>query len=424
MFFFMLLYLVLVLVRPQDYPEWADVGIPLLPITLALAFLFWLPKPDKQLSAPQYLLVPAFLVAQMLSHLFNGWIGGAQVQLASFGPAVLAFFVLGHLAMDPTRLRKLLAAFVLCSLVLVAHGVEQAELGIGWTGVGLSQETRIQYVGIFNDPNDLGLLFVMVLPMALYLSRGGGLMGLRRLFWWGAAAALVYGIYLTNSRGAMLALVTVVAVWVWRRRGPVTAGLLGAGMIGVLMMLPSRLSELDAAESSAAGRVDAWYSGLEMFLGSPLFGIGPGLFADNNANLTAHNSFVLVMAEMGLVGYTIWLAFISYGLRMTLAMLRLPAPAAPDGAALTAWKRERSLALTLLLAQSGFLAAAFFLSRSYVILLYLLAGLVVGWYTGARSRWEGLPSFALSRDLVRWPVTAIVSIVLLYVIVKILLVTA
>ena len=81
-------------------------------------------------------------------------------------------------------------------------------------------------------------------------------------------------------------------------------------LIGVLMMLPSRLSELDAGESSAAGRVDAWYSGLEMFLQSPLFGIGPGLFADNNANLTAHNSFVLVMAEMGLVGYTIWLAFV------------------------------------------------------------------------------------------------------------------
>jgi hypothetical protein len=90
---------------------------------------------------------------------------------------VLAFFVLGHLAMDPARLRKLLVVFALCSLVLVAHGVEQAELGIGWTGVGLSQETRTQYVGIFNDPYDLGLLFVMVLPMALYLSRGGGLMG-------------------------------------------------------------------------------------------------------------------------------------------------------------------------------------------------------------------------------------------------------
>ena len=58
MFFFMLLYLVLVLVRPQDYPQWADVGLPLLPVTLALSFLFWLPRSDKQLWAPQYVLVP------------------------------------------------------------------------------------------------------------------------------------------------------------------------------------------------------------------------------------------------------------------------------------------------------------------------------------------------------------------------------
>ena len=35
MFFFMLLYLVLVLIRPQDYPQWADLGLPLLPVTLA-----------------------------------------------------------------------------------------------------------------------------------------------------------------------------------------------------------------------------------------------------------------------------------------------------------------------------------------------------------------------------------------------------
>src|SRR5687768_488856 len=307
MFFFMMVYLVLVIIRPQDYPAVVDSpGLPWQPLALILAALFWLFSARKSFAAPQYLLLPVFLLVAMISKIVNGWTGGAIFVFALFAPVILAFVLLSNAADTRSRLRTTMAVFAVCGAVLAVHGIQQSTTGIGWTGMEMSQETRIQYVGIFNDPNDLGMLFVMCLPMALYLSRGGGLMGLRRLFWWGAGAALVYGIYLTNSRGAMLALVCVAAVWVWRRRGPVTASLLGAGMIGVLMMLPSRLSELDAGESSAAGRVDAWYSGLEMFLYNPLFGIGPGLFADNNANLTAHNSFVLVMAEMGLVGYTIW----------------------------------------------------------------------------------------------------------------------
>ena len=50
--------------------------------------------------------------------------------------------------------------------IISIHGIEQVKLGTGWTGIGLSQGTRIQYVGIFNDPNDLGMLFVACVPMA------------------------------------------------------------------------------------------------------------------------------------------------------------------------------------------------------------------------------------------------------------------
>ncbi|MBN8481977.1 MAG: O-antigen ligase family protein [Xanthomonadales bacterium] len=424
MVFFIVVYIVLVLIRPQDYPQWAGLGIPFQPIALALAFLFWLPARNKDLSAPQNLLLPLFLVAQMVSHIVNGWFGGAIEELTTFGPAVIAFLVLSHVAATRERLVPLLATFALCSVVLAAHGIEQAELGEGWTGIGLSQGTRIQYVGIFNDPNDLGMLFLITLPMALFLSTRGGWLGLRRLFWWIAAAAIAYAIYLTASRGAVVALLAVAAVWVWKRRGIVWAGLLGAGALGALLALPSRLSEIDASESSAAGRVDAWFSGLEMFVSHPLFGIGPGLFADNNANLTAHNSFVLVIAEMGFVGYVIWLAFLGYGVLMTLAVLRQPTPAATDARVEADWKTERSLAMTLLLAQVGYLGTAFFLSRSYVILLYLLAALVLGWYTGARRRWPDLPTFSLGRDLVRWPAFAVATIIALYLVVKVLLATA
>ena len=422
MFFFILLYLILVLVRPQDYPALVDSGIPMLPIVLMFAFLFWLPSRDKHLSPPHYVLLGSFLVVLMLSHIFNGWFGGALVQLESFGPTVLAFTVLAHAAVDLGRVRNTILVFVLSGVILAIHGIEQVSQGIGWTGVALSQETRIQYLGIFNDPNDLGLLFIIALPMALFLASRGGWLGLRRLFWWSAAGVLVYGIYLTASRGALIAIVAIAAVWLWQRRGMLIAGLLGTGMLVVLLMMPSRMANIDASESSAAGRVDAWYEGLEMFIAHPLFGVGPGLFADNNANLTAHNSFVLVLAETGIIGFTIWLAFVIYGFRMVMAVIKHQ-PDLDGEAAIAEWKTERSLATTLLLSQVGFYSAAFFLSRSYVILLYLLAALVLGYYTGACQRYPGLPRFELARDIVRWPLVAAASTLGLYVIVKLLLVT-
>ena len=423
MYFFTLLYLVAVLVRPQEYPQWADSGIPILPILLLLAFLSWLASRGKDLSAPQYALLFAFQVVLMLSQVFNGWTGGALQQLSTFGPGIMAFLVLSHAAVERKRVLSTMAVIVLSAALLSVHGIEQVTQGVGWTGVGLSQETRIQYVGIFNDPNDLGLLFAMTVPMALLLGTRGGLLGLRRLFWWAGAGLIGYGIFLTSSRGALLAVIAILGVWVWRRRGLVTAMLLGVGALAAIMALPSRMGDIDAGEASAAERVDAWYSGFEMFFSNPLFGIGPGNFADNNANLTAHNSFMLVLGETGFIGYTIWLAFVCYGFMMMLAILRHQ-PELADATRQADWKQEQSIALTLLLCQTGFFTAAFFLSRSYVILLYLLAALVLGFYSGARQRYPDLPRFELTHDLLRWPMRSLASIVGLYLLVKILLVTS
>ena len=60
-------------------------------------------------------------------------------------------------------------------------------------------------------------------------------------------------------------------------------------------------------DESNAGRLDAWSAGLGMFRQQPFFGVGYNMFTDHN-EITAHNSFVLCFAELGLFGYFIWLA--------------------------------------------------------------------------------------------------------------------
>lgn len=417
MFLFLLLYLALVIVRPHEYPGYAESGVPWLQVALGGALVMWVVSGRKSLPAPQLPLLFAFLGVGMLSIALNGWMGGALVFLQKFGPSVAAFVVIVAAITERQRVQRLMAALVLFALVPAVHGIDQKAQGIGWTGVPLIQDGRIQYLGIFNDPNDLGMLFVIVLPMTFCLAARGGMLGLRRLFWLSAAGVLIYAIYLTDSRGTLLATASLAGLFAWRRFGIVVAGMFGAAGLGAMMLLPSRLQELEVGEASAHGRVEAWYEGIQMFITSPLYGIGTDQFSDMY-RLTAHNSFVLVMAEMGVVGITLWLAFLAYGFRMMIAMLRQPlgTPEAPG-----LLPEDHRVALTLLLSLSGAMVCAFFLSRSYVIVPYLITGMVAGAYLEARRRVPSLPAFPLSRDLLLWPVVGVGFVVVIYIVVKVLL---
>lgn len=419
MFILILVYLVLTIIRPQDYMT-SLANIPLLIVVLAGAFLSWMGSRAKTLDAPQFVILPLFLLAMMASEIANGWFGGAVEQLRQFGPAVIAFMVLAASASVSTRrIATIFAVFTMCTAILALHGVDQIRYGVGWTGMPLDEDSRIRYVGIFNDPNDLGLLFVAVLPMPFYLSARGGIF--KKSFWLVTAVLILYGVYLTNSRGSMLAVAVIFAVYLWLRRGKVIALLFGGTGLVAMRLIKTRFQNLSASGESAMGRIDAWYAGLHMFLAHPLLGVGVGNFTEYNY-LTAHNSLILVLAETGFIGFALWLAFVSYGFWMMIRILRhQPHIDEDDLGAAFAWREEQSIALTLLLSMCGLFAAAFFLSRSYIIIVYLLAAVVVGCYVGCQQRFTDLPKISLSEDWWRWPPISLASIATLYVIVQVLL---
>jgi putative inorganic carbon (hco3(-)) transporter len=422
-FFLTLVYVALVIVRPQEYPGMVDLNWPILPISLVLALLAWLLTPDKRFSEPQYPLVGAFLVVCMLSEIFNGWAGGALWQFTQFAPTIAAFVILSNVTNTRERVVIVMMTFVLCAAVLSLHGIDQVANGVGWTGIALSPEEegggRIQYVGIFNDPNDLGLLFVATVPFAVYLSSRGGMLGLGRLFWLAMAGLLLYGTYLTNSRGAMLAVAVLFGFWLWRRRGLLVAGVVGSAGLAGMMALSARMKELDASEESAAGRVDAWYTGFQMFMHQPLFGVGAGQFTEHNS-LTAHNSFVLALAETGFIGFTIWLGIVTYCFRMMWA-IDTHQPVLTGETEAKEWAEQRKVGMTLLLSLCGLFTAAFFLSRTYVIVVYLIAALVVAEYAGASGRFPDLPTFRIGHDVPRLLITSVAGVILLFVITRALL---
>src|SRR3546814_835435 len=182
---FLLTWLGLVLIRPQEYPALVDLAIPILPIAMLGALGAWVVSRERRpLNQPTYLLFAAFIVVGMVTMVANGWVGGALVRFLEFLPSLFALLLVAQASHSPKNCFRIMWIISLCAVVLTIHGIGQVRLGQGWTGMPTVQDGRIQYVGIFSDPNDLAMLFIMAVPMTLLMAGRGGLLGLRRVFWW------------------------------------------------------------------------------------------------------------------------------------------------------------------------------------------------------------------------------------------------
>jgi putative inorganic carbon (hco3(-)) transporter len=420
-------------------------GFPLAEILIPILVVLWLLFERKDFTLTTDLLIPAFFCVVVFGYALMVWPGGSLAIARSFVPWVAMYFLTSNLVRSRSRMDWYLSALLLASFVLVAHSLQQRmnwdglddKTGVGWSGVNLYQG-RVRYVGVMNDPNDLALYFVMMLPVALMLS-GAGMRLWQRCCGYILCAPLLVGIYLTNSRGGLLATGMIAALFTWRRWGWVRS-LLFCGVFAALVLAvgPSRIREgSESDQQSSDGRINAWYEGLVMFRHRPVLGIGKDQFVESH-EITAHNSFVLCFTETGFVGYVIWL---SAGVYALLALYHIRRRTRPG----TATHRQSG---ALFDALCGFFVGGFFLSRTYFILLPIFLGLAMALYRNAREEMEELeyarahdpifvedlpnndlsadadplPDFSWQRGIVHLPklaCLALITIIGIYVLVKI-----
>lgn len=420
-----LLYLVLLIIRPQEFVPALE-GVSILQAVLSACLVVWMLSGDKRLTLPPIILIGCLFIFIPLTVGMNGWWGGARLALAKLNP-VFAIFIVASMASRKMRaLQAYMGAIIVCACVLVVYCAVQLSSGTGpWTGIAPLQG-RPYYLGIFGDPNDLGQLFVIALAFAFYFLSSAP-RGLVAILLWSSVAWLLYGIVLTNSRGAMLAALAVLALDGWRRFGKI-AVVVGAVLVVPALMTVTRLSELSAGEESAVGRLQAWYKGLQLLRDSPVFGVGFGNFT-NYSELTAHNSIILPMAELGIPGLTMWLGIIWYSIRMLWWVGYGPHTKnageqmhTDDNRPVDGPIRDEILsARGLLTAFLGFGVGAFFLSQSYNALLFLLCGLAVARFVAATSILPNAPSYRLVPDVMRLGGVTIACVIGMYLTVKIAL---
>lgn len=431
-FVLLLLYTVFLVLRPQDFIP-ALSGAPYMMIFLAGAFLATVTGRRLTFSDVPTLALFGLVIVMILSTIANGWVGGVVPILTDFGTIVVTYLVCVGQLRDGSRLRWFSLVICICTTVIVLHSVQQAQTGIGWTGAQTVEGNRVTWVGIFNDPNDLGLLFLVALPMLLMRAQlAAGL--LVRGFWYLIAAAHIYAVWLTHSRGAMLTLMLLAAIVFLRRYGVMKLIVAGVVALPALYLVFSRMRAIEVDEESAYGRIDAWYTGIQLFRENPFLGVGMDAFTDHH-HLTAHNSYILVLAELGASGYMMWTLMISAAVlmvwRATHGRLKSNPPVKVEagsgsGFSVPAKPDNRPPALLvegnmILYAMVAYLSASFFLSRSYIVLLYILCGMAVAYFHKARQVDPDIVSVT-AKSLTLFVVLMVpFSLVALYLLVKVLL---
>jgi O-antigen ligase len=224
---------------------------------------------------------------------------------------------------------------------------------------------RVRWRGTLGDPNELALFVGTSIPLIFALASTSRRKRLASLT---ATALLAMGmvtIVLSESRGGQLVALTVLGLYFVRRHG------FKGCVIGALLALPIVVfggrtgSEADA---SAKERAELLYDGVDFARRHPFAGLGIGQFEEHTANhLTAHNSYLLAAAELGLLGSFLWALLVYVSIKIPVRVASRPPPGLD--------RRMVSFATALAVSYAGMLVGIFFLSFCYKQWLFLFFGL-------------------------------------------------
>jgi O-antigen ligase len=327
--------------------------------------------------------------------LFIGWTalsltwaekaGVGTTPLLRYALNMVLFLIVYTAVRTPRHLVWAIGAYVVGSALAAGYGVLNPPENVAYYDV-----TRVS--GTIGDPNELAGVLVggTILAAALAATiRGAPLL---RLASAGASALCAAGIFLSLSRGGLVALgfsliaAIVVAGRRWRLQAIGLAVVIAAGAFVYFGFYADNTAANRVTKfGSGTGREDIWTVGWRMVKAHPVNGVGVGNYKTASIHYllapgailrdefivdtpkVAHNTYLQVLAELGIVGAALFLAIIGFSLLCILKAARIferlgDAP-------------MELLSRALLVALCGVLAADFFISEEFSKQLWLLLGL-------------------------------------------------
>ena len=369
-------YLFVVIGRPQDY--WPALA----PFRLALVFTILTSLVTLSRRGERAGGVFKYTETKLYFLLFAVMCAGIPFSIyrrASFDFVILqyvanmAFYVMFVIHVNSlVKYRRIIVVLVISALTFTIFGLLQGRFNSGRFTTG-SQ--------VF-DSNDVAFIEVSFLPFAMCAILGPFSLLTRALALTGMLLSILLALY-TGSRGGLIALGTILLLFLILRTASITRGHKAAILLFVAIMGMMSLGKLnvkryssladlgdDYNTSDEEGRVQIWNRGWQLLLENPLTGVGVNGFGAAIGTMRAsehlrpvwqapHNSYVQVFTETGFVGGASFVLLIATCLR-TLNGLRR-GKESPVG------KGLRTLPGLLFIGFIALLVAANFLSQAYSI---------------------------------------------------------
>ena len=385
-----------------------------------------------------------FISSMVAAH----WAGGAVQAFLSFVPNAFGYFLVCLYCDSMKKLKILVASMLLvCLFVIVRGSIEisqespdavaalpgrASDYAIAMANDNGESFLRLKGQGIINDPNDFAQLIACTIPLLFILWRPkNGFLNLICVIL--PVCVLLIGEFLTHSRGGILALVAILMVAARRRIGTVPAVLLAGGLLAGALALQFTGGRAISA-SAGEDRTILWGIGMGMLKMHPLFGVGMGNFGDYAGGVTAHNSIVVCAAELGIFGLYFWSVFLFPTLRnaLVIASPEKTSEGKPIEVEEGFFPAERveneyigkndvnRVGRLLLLSLVGFLVAGWFLSRAFVMTLYLLGGMVEVVFEMGLQRGMLAPRLPLLKVLLNSVGLAIFLLIVMYISLRII----
>ncbi|HTH52311.1 MAG TPA: O-antigen ligase family protein [Edaphobacter sp.] len=301
-------------------------------ILAALAFAATVPRlqDSKIFTIPQTYALIGMCIAVFCSMVMTGWLGSIAPAVLGFIPNTFTFLLIVANCRKKSHLQLIVMMLFIASAFTIIKGYAALRAG-DYTNPYLMPQGaeegyfyRLRGMGFINDPNDFAQVMVSLIPcMFFFWKKGNSFLNLFLVL--PSAALLVFGMYLTHSRGGIIALMAVTLFAFRRKIGTVPSAILAGGFFAITSLV-GWSGGRDVSVEAGSGRMDAWAAGLDLIKSHPLFGVGFNRFSEYYY-ITAHNTIVVCAAELGMFGLFCWVMFVL--------------PTVRDAAVCTTWKKEK-----------------------------------------------------------------------------------
>lgn len=272
------------------------------------------------------LLLFLFMIAS------NIWAGDktrAYTYTFSFVATAAMYFLLFFFKFTKEEIDMFEIAAIIGGAIFVIYIFTDVDMALVRAGYRL----QLKHVGneeYFADPN--GLAARLMMPFVFTIKRIFGKATVRFKILYGCLlAAMVYVIFLTASRAAVISLVVigVIVFFSFDNKRIGTAMMFVFVAIAVIILIPDLLPEhifnrifsiekYKEVVTIEGDRIDVWTNTIfEVFPKSPIWGHGAGnasnmLSEFYGFNKAVHNTWFTMLADLGIIGFVLWVS-IPYG---------------------------------------------------------------------------------------------------------------